>query len=73
MSSFKVGIILLIIGVVLLLIGGLSYTSRANTQIGPISIEYPEEHHIPYSPLAGGVLVVTGGILMVSGRTRKQR
>lgn len=71
MNRFIVGLVLLIIGVVLLLIGGISYTTREKTQIGPFSVEHPEEHRIPYSPLAGGLLTLTGGILMITGRAKK--
>ena len=71
MSKFTIGLVLLIIGVVLLLVGGISYTTQERTRIGPIAIEHPEEHRIPYSPLAGGLLTLTGGALMLVGRTAK--
>ena len=70
MNRFTVGLVLLIIGVVLLLVGGVSYTTQERTKIGPIAIEHPEEHRIPYSPLAGAVLAVTGGALMLTGRAK---
>jgi len=68
MNKFTMGLVLLIFGAVLLLIGGISYTTQERTQIGPIAIMHPEEHRIPYSPLAGVLLAVTGGVLMVTGR-----
>ena len=71
MNKFTVGLVLLIIGVALLLVGGISYTTQERTRIGPIAIEVPEEHRIPYSPLAGGLLTLTGGALMLVGRTAK--
>ena len=70
MNKFTVGLVLLIIGVALLLVGGISYTTQERTRIGPIAIEHPEEHRIPYSPLAGALLSLTGGALMVTGRAR---
>ena len=70
MNKFTVGLVLLIIGVGLLLIGGISYTIQERTQIGPIAITHPEEHRIPYSPLAGGLLALTGGALMLTGRAK---
>ena len=73
MSKFTIGLVLLIIGVVLLLVGGISYTTQEKTRIGPIAIEHPEEHRIPYSPLAGGLLTLTGGALMLVGRTAKSQ
>lgn len=71
MNKFTIGLVLLIVGVVLLLVGGISYTTQGRTRMGPIAIEYPEERHIPYSPLAGGLLTLTGGALMLVGRTPK--
>jgi hypothetical protein len=56
--------------VVLLLVGGVSYTTQKRTQIGPIAIEHPEEHRITYSPWAGALLAVTGGALMLTGRAK---
>ena len=72
MNKFTVGLVLLIIGAALLLVGGISYTTQERTKIGPITIEHPEEHRIPYSPLAGALLAVTGGALMLTGRTKSQ-
>jgi hypothetical protein len=70
MSRFSLGLLLLIFGVGLLLVGGISYTTQERTQIGPIAIEHPEQHRIPYSPLAGALLGVTGGALMLAGRAK---
>jgi hypothetical protein len=68
MSKFSIGLVLLIVGAGLLLVGGISYTTQERTKIGPIAIEHPEQHQIPYSPLAGAILAVTGGVLMLTGR-----
>ena len=70
MNRFTVGLVLMIIGVVVLLVGGVSYTTQERTKIGPIAIEHPEEHRIPYSPLAGALLAVTDGALMLTARTK---
>ncbi|MDD5542451.1 MAG: DUF3185 domain-containing protein [Acidobacteriia bacterium] len=73
MNKFTVGLVLLIIGVALLLVGGISYTTQEKTQIGPIAIEHPEEHHIPFSPLAGALLSLSGGALMLTGRGKSHQ
>ena len=70
MNKFTVGLVLLIIGVALLLVGGISYTTQERTRIGPIAIDHPEEHRIPYSPLAGALLSLTGAALMLTGRAK---
>jgi hypothetical protein len=73
MSRFSLGLVLLILGVGLLLVGGISYTTQERTQIGPIAIEHPEQHRIPYSPLAGALLAVTGGALMLAERAERHQ
>jgi hypothetical protein len=70
MNRFRVGLILLIIGVALLLAGGITYTTQERTRIGPVSIEHPEEHTIPAMPVAGLILSLTGGALMLTGRAK---
>ena len=67
MNKFRVGLVLLIIGVALLLAGGITYTTQEKTRIGPVSIEHPEEHTVPYMPVAGVILSLTGGALMLIG------
>ena len=67
MNKFRVGLVLLIIGVALLLVGGITYTTQEKTKIGPVSIEHPEEHTVPYMPVAGVILSLMGGALMRTG------
>jgi hypothetical protein len=38
-----------------------------------MTIEYPEQHRIPFSPIAGVLLTVTGGVLMITGRAPSRR
>lgn len=73
MNKFNAGVILLFLGVALLVCGGFSYTTQDKTSIGPITIEHPEEHRLPYSPIAGVLLPVTGAVLMVTGRATSPR
>lgn len=70
MSRFTLGLVLLILGAGLLLVGGISYTTQDKAKIGPIAIEYPEQHRIPYLPVAGVLLAITGGALMLTGRAK---
>jgi hypothetical protein len=73
MSRFNIGLVLLIVGAALLLIGGISYTTRERTPMGPIAIEHPEQHSLPYSPLAGAILSVSGGALMLTARAKNHQ
>ena len=65
MTRFRVGLAILILGVAMLLLSGITYTTQEQTKIGPITLETPEQHQIPYMPVAGGLLILTGGALML--------
>jgi len=65
MNRFRVGLAVLILGVAMLLLSGITYTTQEQTKIGPITLETPEQHQIPFLPVAGGLLILTGGALML--------
>ncbi|HEV2349160.1 MAG TPA: DUF3185 domain-containing protein [Terriglobia bacterium] len=73
MNRFTVGLLLLIIGAALLLFGGISYTTQNRASMGPVTVEYPEQNRVPFSPIAGVLLTVTGGVLMVTARASSRR
>ena len=64
------GIILLVVGIVMLAYGGYSYyTTQENVaKLGPLEINKQEKHPVPVGPIVGGVCVVGGILLLVSGR-----
>ena len=66
------GIILIVIGVISLAIGGISYTTREKVlDIGPIQATAERHKRIPLPPLLGG-LALAGGIVLVIAGGRKQ-
>ena len=66
------GIILIIVGVVVLAYGGyMSFTTKENVaKLGPLEINKETEHPVPVGPIAGGLCLV-GGIIMVVAGGRK--
>ena len=64
------GIILVVIGVVLMAYGGYAvYTTKENVaKLGPLEINKQEEHPVPIGPVIGGLCLVGGIILLVTGR-----
>ena len=60
-----IGIILIIVGVVALALGGISYTKREKViNAGPLQVSADREKTIPLPPILGGICLV-GGILLV--------
>ncbi len=63
------GIILIIVGIVALAYGSFaSFTTKENVaKLGPLEINKQEEHPVPIGPIVGGVALVGGILLLVTG------
>jgi hypothetical protein len=67
-----VGIILIVIGVISLAIGGISYTTREKVlDIGPIEATAERHKRIPLPPLLGGIALAGGIVLMIAGGRKR--
>ena len=66
-----VGMILIALGIVALVWGGFTYTTKEKVvDIGPIHATRDETHSLPLAP-AGAALVLAGGVvLLVAGKKR---
>jgi hypothetical protein len=66
------GIILIIIGVIGLAYGGITYTrSKETVSVGPFSATVKQKETFPISPVVGGLALVAGiGLLLAGGRRR---
>lgn len=63
-----IGIALIVLGVIALAIGGLSYTTRETVlDIGPLHATAEKEHNLPIAPIGGVAMLVVGAVLVVSG------
>ena len=63
------GVALIVAGVVILIMRGVSYTkSRNDVEVGPIKIGTVEKGFVP--PIAGVVLIVVGGGLLAAGKRK---
>ena len=66
------GIILIVIGIIGLVWGGITYTRRKDTvSVGPISATVQQRETFPISPVAGGIALVAGIALLVAGGRRR--
>ena len=63
-----VGILLIVIGVIGLAYGGISYTKEKTVvDIGPIKATADTRETIPVPPILGGLALVGGIVLIVTG------
>jgi hypothetical protein len=63
------GVILIVLGLVGLVWGGFTYTTREKVvDIGPIHASRDKTHNIPLPPIAGALALVGGIALVVAGR-----
>lgn len=67
-----VGVLLIVLGIVALVWGGISYTrDRTVLDVGPIEAQVEERETIPLPPVLGGIALVAGVLLLfVPARTR---
>lgn len=67
-----VGIALIVLGIVALAYGGISYTRREKVlDIGPIEATAERRHTIPLPPVLGGLALAGGVVLLIYGSKAK--
>ncbi|MEX0882653.1 MAG: hypothetical protein WDZ72_04200 [Cyclobacteriaceae bacterium] len=63
------GIVLIVIGIIMFLVTGISYTTEETViDAGPLEVNAEEEESINWPPYAGGAAVVAGIALVALGR-----
>ena len=66
-----IGILLIVIGVIGLAVGGINYTRREKViDIGPIQATAEKHERIPLPPVAGGIALAAGVVLLIAGNRR---
>jgi hypothetical protein len=67
------GIVLIVVGLLALAFGGISWTKREKVvDLGPIQAETEKRETLPLSPVFG-ILAVAGGIVLVVVDSRKTK
>lgn len=66
-----IGIVLIVLGVVGLIYGGITYTSKKDVvDLGPIELRVDEKKEIPLPPIFGAAAVAIGTALILVSRRR---
>ena len=66
------GFLLIILGIVGLIVGGVSYTKdKDTTELGPVDITVKEKEHIHIPPALAVVALVGGALLVVTGSRQR--
>ena len=66
-----IGGILLVVGIIMLIWTGFSYTKREKVvDAGPVHISADKEKSVNWPPYAGGILVIGGIVLLVASGKR---
>ena len=66
------GIVLIVLGIIGLAYGGITYTRRRDTvSLGPLSATIQQRETFPISPVAGVIALVAGIGLFVGGTRRR--
>lgn len=64
-----VGILLIVVGIVGVIWGGISWTQRDTVaELGPLEVTTEERESLPIPPIAGVVCLVAGTALVVAGK-----
>ncbi|HKG05609.1 MAG TPA: hypothetical protein VKB19_04090 [Pedobacter sp.] len=65
------GLVLIVLGAIMLIWTGFTYTKKEKiVDAGPIQISADKEKSVNWPPYAGGILLIGGIIVFVSGREK---
>ena len=63
-----IGIVLVILGVLGLAYGGVTWTTKEKVvDLGPLQVTHDKTQSLPLPPIAGGVCLIAGAVLLVAG------
>lgn len=67
-----IGVVLIVLGIVGLAYGGFSWTSKEKVvDIGPVEVTQNKTRSLPLPPIAGGICIVAGVIVLVAGSRKR--
>ena len=64
-------VLLIVLGLIGLIVGGVSYTTREKViDLGPIQATREKTHNLPLPPIAGAILLIGGVVLLAVDRKK---
>jgi hypothetical protein len=67
-----IGIILIVVGLVGLIWGGITWTDRDTVvDLGGLQVQTEDRDRLPISPVAGGICLAAGAALVIAGSRRR--
>ena len=67
--SKAIGIVLIVLGIIGLAWGGISYTTQKKVvDLGPIQASRTQTHTLPLPPIAGAILLIGGIVVLVTSK-----
>ena len=65
------GVVLIVLGILGFIVGGISFTTDETVaDVGPLQVETERTRTIPITPIASGVAVLAGVVLVIAGARR---
>jgi hypothetical protein len=65
----SIGIILIVVGAFALIYTGFSFnTEEKVVDLGPIKVEKEKKHSLSWPPVAGFLLIISGGLLILTNK-----
>jgi hypothetical protein len=62
-----IGIVLIVLGIIGLAYGGISWTQRDKVvDLGPVEVNAEHQKSLPFPPLAGAACLVVGAVLVLA-------
>jgi hypothetical protein len=69
MGKNLIAVALIVLGLAGLLYGGFTYTREKKVvDLGPVEVTRQEHERLPISPIVGGLVLLSGVLLLVSNR-----
>lgn len=65
------GVILIVLGILGFIVGGITISNRETVaDVGPLEVQKEDRRTLPVAPVASGIAVIAGIILVVAGGRR---